>query len=185
MLSDFYLGISLYSYADAALTNGLPVSTRRCRQTCCPQVAGDATRRAANMAFLARAAYIRAYRPKNRNSASEIKQVVGVCNFITGTGRPATRPTLRRPSGLEGARHRTHQPAEGVVVSTGAKRPQVPRSALAADDLVVRLPERIPIRPEADCGEEQAAMVDGRKTFESRAQAKFRSQLPGEIITSR
>ncbi len=143
-----------------------------------PEMALDA-------AYLAQAAYIRAYYSASvQNRAAEINRIIEVCNFIT-TNWPASDKANDARMDVAQVYIETQQPAEAAkwLLQVPENAPQYLAAQLKAGNAYWYAYIYESVRPEAERKpkEELDALMKQSQEILRSAIAKFEAQLPGEI----
>ncbi len=142
-----------------------------------PEMALDA-------AYLAQAAYIRAYYGESeQNRAAEIKRIIEVCNFIT-TNWPASDKANDARMDLAQVYIETQQPAEAAkwLLQVPESAPQFLAAQLKAGNAYWYAYVYELIRPEDDASPKKSSTgCSSNRRKSCSAIAKFEEQLPGEI----
>ncbi|HEY2251584.1 MAG TPA: hypothetical protein VGH74_11010, partial [Planctomycetaceae bacterium] len=143
-----------------------------------PEMALDA-------AYLAQAAYIRAYYGENeQNRAAEIKRIIEVCNFIT-TNWPTSDKANDARMDVAQVYIETQQPAEAAkwLMQVPESAPQYLAAQLKAGNAYWYAYIYESVKPEAERKpkEELDALLKQSQEILRTAIAKFEAQLPGEI----
>src|SRR4029077_2839519 len=143
-----------------------------------PEMALDA-------AYLAQAAYIRAYyNESEQNRAAEIKRIIEVCNFIT-TNWPTSDKANDSRMDVAQVYIETQQPAEAAkwLMQVPESAPQYLAAQLKAGNAFWYAYIYESVRPEAERKpkEELDALLKQSQEILRTAIAKFEAQLPGEM----
>lgn len=143
-----------------------------------PEMALDA-------AYLAQAAYIRAYYGETeQNRAAEIQRIIAVCNFIT-TNWPTSDKANDSRMDVAQVYIETQQPAEAAkwLLQVPESAPQYLAAQLKAGNAYWYAYIYESVRPEAErkSKEELDGLLKQSQEILRSAIAKFEAQLPGEI----
>ena len=136
-------------------------------------------------AYLAQAAYIRAYYGEpEQNRAAEIKRIIEVCNFITANWPTSDKANDARMDVAQ-VYIETQQPAEAAkwLLQVPESAPQYLAAQLKAGNAYWYAYIYESVRPEAERKpkEELDALLKQSQDILRTAIAKFEAQLPGEI----